>query len=566
MLSSSPCQNRTDATTSISRDNSVLNASTTCDCKCNCNQTFLPNEPEIMSISDNKQSNTPARAPIMEETFPKNLQPTYAHQNLQFNVTRSMLRQSRPIVGNTQRLHGYLKKLHIKQCTTVLFLGGSVTDGHNAGGDKNAYPKFFVEWLNAKYPCVKKDGSPGMHEMKKTHAQNSQTHFIHWSMVSEIQEIDLVFIEFNVNDHFIKGIPHALEDKGPDYGGLNEYADCWYSETMLRRLLLLRKPDPIAIVTFSADYIGRSWATADMDPVNARQTLFRYNEEPAKLWISAMYEIPVFSASIWMLPLASKMGTALQFNDSNPYSTSNWHADRCCHPRRPGHLILSMVLAHCMLEEEKEMIGQQSDNVAVEKIERDLTYSGVMRDPIYLSLEEEALYVQNAFDEHVADIDFTDPRGDELWKGYVVSNDGWTWYADNRDNDKFGFIANCTEGGSHIALSVTGGKFGLIELSYVMSYEGFGVSLAWLDGTNDNTNQGQCIKEIKETIVSNVRTKEVEKLIAFWEETASVPTVQILKNKLEEGETKVLHICLTPHNKHVKGTENKFKLLGVRVY
>lgn len=50
--------------------------------------------------------------------------------------------------------------------------------------------------------------------MTKTHAQNSQTHFIHWSMVTGIDRIDLVFVEFNVNDSFIKDIPHALEDKG----------------------------------------------------------------------------------------------------------------------------------------------------------------------------------------------------------------------------------------------------------------------------------------------------------------------------------------------------------------
>ena len=62
---------------------------------------------------------------IIEEIIPTKLLPLYSHDKLQFNVTRSMLRQSRPVVGNTQRLHAYLKKLQSKQCTTVLFLGGS---------------------------------------------------------------------------------------------------------------------------------------------------------------------------------------------------------------------------------------------------------------------------------------------------------------------------------------------------------------------------------------------------------------------------------------------------------
>lgn len=62
---------------------------------------------------------------IIEEIIPPNLLPLYAPQKLQFNVTRNMLRQSRPVVGNTERLHQYVRKLHSKKCTTVVFLGGS---------------------------------------------------------------------------------------------------------------------------------------------------------------------------------------------------------------------------------------------------------------------------------------------------------------------------------------------------------------------------------------------------------------------------------------------------------
>jgi hypothetical protein len=123
--------------------------------------------------------------------------------------------------------------------------------GHNAKGPENAFPRHFMDWLNVRYPCHNEDGSPGQHEIKKTHAQNSQTHFTHWSMVSEIDRIDLVFIEFCVNDHFLSDIPHALEEKGP-IANNHEYIDLWYSEAIIRRLLLMRKPDPIAIVTFNA--------------------------------------------------------------------------------------------------------------------------------------------------------------------------------------------------------------------------------------------------------------------------------------------------------------------------
>jgi hypothetical protein len=289
------------------------------------------------AASSSSVSLSPDDISLIEEIIPKELQPAYAPENLQFNVTRSMIRKSRPIIGNTDRLHAYIKKLQNRQCTTVLFLGGSVTGGHNAKGPQNAFPRHFMDWLNHKYPCLNKDGSIGLHEMKKTHAQNSQTHFIHWSMVSEIDRIDLVFIEFCVNDHYLSDLPHALEDKGSITQN-NEYIDMWYSEAIIRRLLMLRKPDPIAIVTFNADYIGKSWATFPpfYNPEKARTgSLFRANEEPVKLWISSLYEIPVFSASIWMLPLASKLGMEKQFPKqfglTNPYSTLDWHADACCH-------------------------------------------------------------------------------------------------------------------------------------------------------------------------------------------------------------------------------------------
>lgn len=518
--------------------------------------------------------NTPSlKMSLVEVLIPKKLQPVYAPENLQFNVTRSMMRRSRPIVGNTERLHAYIQKLRDKRCTSVLFLGGSVTSGHNAKGPMNAYPRHFMDWLNHKYPCHQKDGTVGMHEMKRTHAQNSQTHFIHWSMVSEIDRIDLVFIEFNVNDHFLSDIPHALEDKGPIIQN-SEYIDMWYSEVILRRLLLLRKPDPLAIITFNADYIGRSWATFPpyYSPEKARKSsLFRSNEEPVKLWMSSLYEIPVFSASIWMLPLASKLGVEQQFpkhfGRTNPYSTQDWHADVCCHPHPEGHKILSLVLAYCMVEEEEELIRVQSiQNLDKASIEQDFTMKGVLRDPVYLSPTEEEMYVKMDINTSI-DIDFTDPDGEKNWEKYVLAMDGWKFYADNADNDKYGLISSENEGGPHVSISIEGGKLGLIEISFVMSYENFGLALAWLDNENINTHQNLC-KTVsnREGADAKNRGNKPERLIGYWDEAASVPTVQLLKKRLSEGEVKTLHICLTPHNDYTKGDHNKFKLLGIRVY
>lgn len=176
-------------------------------------------------------------------------------------IIRSMLRQSRTIGGNGIRLQNYLKKLHFQKCTTILFLGGSVTKGHKAGGWQNAYPRFFVDWLNARYPCLTPNGTLGRHQSKLTAASatNSQEIVVNWPAVDGIRYFDLVFLEFNINDAYIPTMPHALEDKGYA-SNISEYRSGWYFEILLRRMLLLRKPDPVAVVTFNADYDGTMWA------------------------------------------------------------------------------------------------------------------------------------------------------------------------------------------------------------------------------------------------------------------------------------------------------------------
>ena len=199
-------------------------------------------------------------------------------------------------------------------------------------------------------------------------------------------------------------------------------------------------------------------------------------------------------------------------------------------------------------------------------IEKDFTIEGLLRDPVYLSSEEEEMYVQKET-KVATEIDFTDPNGEDAWKKYTMLIEYWKWYADNKDNDKFGLISSDMKGGPHVAMSIKGGRHGLIEISYVMSYENFGLALAWIDGKNANTKADMCKKVVKRKGADTTnRGNKPERLIAYWDESASVPTVQLLKRRLSEGEEKILHICLTPQNEYTTGDENKFKLLGVRVY
>ena len=135
-------------------------------------------------------------SPLIEDIIPEKLRKRrYGSGQMAFEVSTTMLRSSRPIVGNTQRLHSFIRKLNAGSCTTVLILGGSVSGGHNVrGGPNNAYPQIFTEWLNERYPC-----EGGSHTYKKTHASNSPTHFSAWSMIESIPAFDLVILEFNVN-------------------------------------------------------------------------------------------------------------------------------------------------------------------------------------------------------------------------------------------------------------------------------------------------------------------------------------------------------------------------------
>lgn len=232
-----------------------------------------------------------------------------------------------------------------------------------------------------------------------------------------------------------------------------------------------------------------------------------------------MYQIPLIGTLAWLLPLAGRRGTAWQFNVTNPYGTKAFHSDRCCHPERFGHVILSLVLVYCFVEEEK-IITTYGSSESME-IEHDFTTDSIpiLRDPIYLSDEEEKMYVWHESDGYL--IDFTDPSEDRTWNDAIAVNEGWSWFVDNREKDKFGLIANNVAGGQHFSLDVVGGKLGLIEIFYFISYENFGLSLVWIDDdrTSGKKEEGLCLKETTGLIGSE---RGVEYLVASRDEKVSV--------------------------------------------
>ena len=71
--------------------------------------------------------------------------------------------------------------------------------------------------------------------------------------------------------------------------------------------------------------------------------------------------------------------------------------------------------------------------------ERDFTAldAPILRNPLYLSQQEDEQYVTNQSQYECGDVDFTDSSsGEKTWQSLIMANEGWDWYADNQDNDK----------------------------------------------------------------------------------------------------------------------------------
>lgn len=94
-----------------------------------------------------------------------------------------------------------------------------------------------------------------------------------------------------------------------------------------------------------------------------------------------------------------------------------------------------------------------------------------------------------------------------------------------------------------------------------MSYENFGIVLVWLDDKEENTRSGDCLTPLREV------SWQKGQLSGIWGETASVPQAELLEDRLKMGESRVLHMCLTPYEASKRqGEGNKFKLMGIRMY
>ncbi|EJK75681.1 hypothetical protein THAOC_02590 [Thalassiosira oceanica] len=531
---------------------------------------------------DARQDAPGTYAEWISRVMPPSLAPVYvAPGALPFNLTMSILRRTRPVVGSTDRVRGFLTKLKKGQCTTSLMLGGSVTaaassfafhsfkkldDIEHITTTATNQPKLFVDYLNARFPCTGADGGSGEHVYKTTNAGNSMSHATSFSSVSNLDRIDLILVEFNVNDHFMPGkdVPHALEDKGPWSDTLGAMlASAVYSLTPTISKPLSRKRVPVALVQRDAASEASPASEAGLSRHRRFQRRLHREDMGGKSVVRPQ------NSPTGPLPVQPGAAQALAVVPLR-------------HPRRrspcscpgPGVQLRRRAVEDGKRRERRPR-GQDGGRLHHRPAQTADEGPGV-HEPRGQSLEdnhilvhtnstyrithqEERLYVRGSSDG-VA-IDLTDPDGEDKWRGEIVASEGWTWFADNKDKDKYGLIADSVDGGQHVAFRVTGQKHGVVEVTFVVSYENFGIALVWLDDKEENTRSGDCLTPLKEVLW------QPRQLSGVWDERASVPQAQLLEERLEMGDSKVLHICLTPFDgSHRQGEGNKFKLMGIRMY
>ena len=330
---------------------------------------------------------------------------------LMMNVTPSMLRRSRPVVGNVERLRRLGQRLRGGHCVHLLVLGASVSMGRNVGGIHSAWHQRFLEYLNLRYPC--RDGASNEHHRTlmllgatgTAYAANTVRawhegwlHDEHGAGDGAPAPFDLVVVEFNANDGAFSGIDGENFDSGL----------AWWTEVLARQLLRLqlhadaaRAQHAPAIVWLEATYQGAPWLNVFGKTRGRPQVKLKYIGHQMAAWVhySVMqyYQIPMVSVSDVMFPLAMKYyhcpadvrtGSRLanEFKGRWPcvknntfwadtqhtassYSFWDMHTDVCCHPTAEVHHVIARVLAHNI---DREVFGPDAQS-ELPPHERDFT-------------------------------------------------------------------------------------------------------------------------------------------------------------------------------------------------
>jgi len=543
-----------------------------------------------------------------------------------FNITEAMLRKTRPIVGNTQSLHKTLRKLRDRECLVIYVFGGSVTAGHNGGGLSASYSTRFLELLNTKYQCLvtQPDGTETQGQHRRVLPDYSGlTSSVILDNLNAIfppnavldHRIDLVLVEFNVNDHFLPNPPQIRSAELDDSFDrrkprIQDFVDGspkemeyvirtqWWTEAVIRMFLQLpltvypeghedRHIGSIPLVMFHADhrhfYLKKGGSGAITQYLSL--SVYRYYEIPTISAVEAYFPLYQISNTKfdWKPVEARSNKNNLRFMANNSmYSMSNYHADACCHPLAFGHRFLSMVLLY-NLEKEMQIMADMEREAGVDPTDSEFNDYHIigpiekfrefwLPSPWRMTKHEDAMYCK--YDGIDSFINFMQSGPAVDLDRVIANNDGeaWSFYADSKN--KTGLIT--TTAPSHVSLKVTiVGPHNLLKVFYLQSWDrnNTATALMWADNTATNrfsssycSRKEQDLKKMGFDRESppHEHSDEIGKTTVFTINShkggeASIGVDKSYPNVLPAA--KYLHFCVLQKEDEDEGI--KFKLLSV---
>ncbi len=253
--------------------------------------------------------------------------PTKEATQAPLTTEETMIQNSLGSRGNNYRLKNFLAKVRAGEDVTVAFIGGSITEGYNAGTDM-IFSALVTDYLNTVYgtgsnvTCVNAglSGTPSILGLIRSDRD------IFYA------EPDLIFIEFAVND-------------GQSQMDKNGF------ESLLKKSLT-QPQEPAVIVLNSVTEEGYTC----QDDMNA---------------IAFQYGVPSVNVKTAIWPY-------IEANDGE-FAWGDWASD-AAHPNASGHLLYSKFIFHLIelldaaeLEEEKELPAKffmGSDHTGLKMVDR----------------------------------------------------------------------------------------------------------------------------------------------------------------------------------------------------
>jgi len=376
----------------------------------------------------------------------------------------SLMRKARSIVGNTERLKLFFRKLKEGKCIHAIVFGASVSRGTNAGGIQGAWHTKLKRWMDKNYPCSEEKGHTFV--MTGLGGGSTKTVVDNYERVLNLRnKIDIFFVEFGANDPFAGDkVTEWMDNKEMRLDTENESLQ-WLTEILIRKMLKMRRPDPAAIM-----YVEMSWWYKKSPYF---ESMFRFDSLGGMgAWghypVLSYYDIPTISLADVAMQLSFSRDQSFAEAD-NPFR--GYRTDKCCHPAGYVHTLTAWTIAYNF---ELEMLW---GDYYIGPYQEDFSMENPPRNRMPFRLTE--LDVENWVASNFTTIDFTQ----ESAMKYVTKNNGWEFRSETRKN-KTGLIADTAKAHMGIEFDATL-DFTRIIVGFLSTYENISPVHVWFDHDGD---------------------------------------------------------------------------------